>query len=95
MRYAIWISTPSEEARVVAAQAATVVSEQFDFVIRELDGAGESPSATDLAFHVDSDAGAEDAKTQALELYALCRAEAGVGPDDDPVARVVVRPQVG
>jgi hypothetical protein len=96
MRYAVWISTPSpQEAQAVAAQATTVASEQFDFAIRELDGNGELPTVTDLAFHIDSDDGVKDAKTQALKAYALCRVEAGLGPHDDPVARAVVRPQSG
>jgi hypothetical protein len=96
MRYAVWISTPSpQEAQAVAGQATTVASEQFDFAIRELDGNGEMPTATDLAFHIDSDDGVNDAETQALRAYALCRVEAGLDPHDDPVGRVVVRPQSG
>lgn len=95
MCYPIWISTPSpQEAHAVATQATIVASEQFDFAIRELAGNGEVPNVTDLAFHIDSDDGVQDAKAQALKAYALCRAEAGLGPHDDPIARVVIQPQV-
>lgn len=95
MRYSIWISTPSpEEAQAIAAQAATVAAEEFDFAIRELDGGAGLPSATDLAFHVDSDAGPEDAKAQALQAYALCRAEAGLSPDGGQVARLAIQPHL-
>jgi hypothetical protein len=96
MRYAIWISTPSAaDAKAIAGVAPEVASNEFDFAVRER-GAPEGPApAVDLAFHVDSDGGADEAKARALKAYECCRAAAGLGVDEAPPARIALWPAQG
>jgi hypothetical protein len=93
MRYAIWISTPSAaDAEAIAAVAPGVASDEFDFAVREREAPEGPVEAIDLAFHVDSDGGAEEAKARALKAYGRCRAAAGIGVDEAPPARVALWP---
>jgi hypothetical protein len=92
MHYSVWITTPSaQEAEEIAVQATAVASAKFHFAIRETFG---SDLSNTLVFYVDSEEGVEDATARALDAYTLCRVEAGLGPDENPVTQIAVGPQL-
>jgi nucleoid-associated protein YgaU len=92
MEFAVYVAMPpADDVDRIASAASNVAPKEFDFSILERDAPRER-TGVELAFRIGGASSAEEARSKAVQIYALCRQEAGVPPDDTPQATVGVWP---